>query len=407
MKRYVLLALALFALVFPVFAAGVTISYGSTKNYSLELNEGQVYMLGVTITDLNKNVSYLTAISRSGAEDRVYCAPSPNKVSGDSADFTCVIVPGDAFTGEVVFSAFDVNDHPLKDTVLDLTATYAERWYTAKTIARVGSTVSVGPYNVLIKKASFLYVLLVVDNQPVTAFVNEETRINDNLKVIYKGFDPDTHEVFLEFESTMPISLSVQEKQYYIVVPKVVYSEGNNHYEIPVQTNCSAIEYRIKGSDEWKTVEVTEDFEGLTLDTNADRVYVRCVDDPEKSTAVYLKRAKVIVKEKEVNASVFCPAHGYVEKSKCELSPERKAEVCSLWASANGYRKIPPGYICKPSEQGPSVSAIILLLVILALAAVAYYYKKRGGFGISIPSREPSREDVTRKTPFEEAGDVE
>ena len=407
MKRYALLALALFAVLVPVFAAGVTIPYGSSKSLTLELNKGEVYMLGVTITDLDKNVSYLTAVSRSGAEDRVYCAPSPNKVSGDSVEFTCVIVPGDAFDGKVVFSAFDVNDHPLKDTVLDLSVAYAEQWYSAKTIARVGSTISVGPYNVLIKKASFLYALLVVDNQPVTAFVNEETKINDNLKVVYKGFDPDTHEVFLEFESTMPISLSVQEKQYYVLVPKVVYSEGNNHYEIPVQTNCSAIEYRIKGSDEWKTVEVTEDFEGLSLDTNADRVYIRCVDDPEKSMVVYLKRAKVIVKEKEVNASEFCPLHGYVEKSKCEISPERKAEVCSLWASANGYRKVPPGYICKPPERGVNSSAVVLLIVLLALAVGAYYYKKRGGLSIGISRREQPPEEVSQKTPFEEAGDIE
>ena len=385
MKRSALLVLALLLFVGSVFAASVSIPYGGRKDLSLELNRDTTELLTVTITDIpDSNVSYITVHPSYDLRGRVFCAPSPAKVESSSQDFTCVVVPGDAINGDVYFSAFDVNDVHLKDTVLHLDVKYREVWYTGKALARVGSTITVGSYNIEVKKASFLYVLLSVGNSPVTAFINDETKIADDLYVTYKGFDPDTKEVFLEFRASFPVSVSVQEKQYYLVAPKVIYGEDNT-YEIPVITNCSGVQYRLKGSDEWLDASLEDG--KLVLETNSDRVYLRCKDDDSVSTAVYLKPALVIVKKEEVNASDFCPAHGYVEKSTCELSPERKREVCAAWAAANNYVQVPPGYeICKRSS-GPS-GMVWVVLGVLALLGLVWAFRTGK---IRIP-RRPSSE---------------
>lgn len=397
--RWLLPALIVLAL---VFAADVSVTYGGNDNVKLELNKGVVEQLTISIKDIpDENVSYIVFTPSSAISDRVYCAPSPLKVSGSTGEFTCVVVPGDAVEGMLVFTAYDANDQQLKETTVSISVSYRDVWHEARAVAKVGSKISLGPYTLTVKKASFLYALLVFNDTPVTAFINDETKVSDSLYVTYKGYDPDTHEVFFTFRSTYPISVSVEEKQDYLVAPRYVYPYDDNAYHIPIYTTCNKLEYRLLGSNEWHLAEL--DNNELTIETNVARVYIRCSGNKDLSAVIHLKKPPVKEVRTEVNAAEFCSSHGYVLESNCTIPEDKKALICATWATAHGYTKQPPK---RPSSDHGSLN-VLPLLVLVALAALLYYLHKNGKLKFpSLPKKSASTSPVSKEKPVEEAHEV-
>ena len=402
MRRGMLL-LALLLIPALTSAASVTIDFGETKSYSLELNQGEVAQLTVTIASIPEaNVSQLYVTYDSSTRDRVYCAPSPKTVNNDIEDFTCIVTPGDAFDGYVTFVALDKNGDLFSDnTKLHLTVSYKEQWFSTKTVAKVGSTINVGGYSITVKKASFIYATLLIDNSPVTVFVNDETKLVDDLYVTYKGFDPDTKEVFFEFRSHTPITASVQEVEYYLVAPRVVYSDGNE-WTIDIYTNCSSVEYRLKGSDTWAQAPSPSGHHiTLTIEENVDRVYLRCSDDDTLTQPVYLKRPKVIVQElNEDQIREKCTALGFITKDQCPK------QDCAQYCISNGFVKPPAGYECKFVKPGSETNYTLLIgFLVLVVLAVLYYLYRKGK--IQLPVRKKESVDFTEERPIEPAQDIE
>ncbi len=406
MKRihFVLLGIVLVLLAAFVFSAeqSVSVAYGSERSVLLELNRGDVAYLAVTVTSIpDANVATMFVSPDAPLSDRVFCAPSPKGIVATSADFTCVITPGDPVEGYVTFVALDENGNVLStSTRLHLTVTYKDVWFSAKAVAKIGSTISVGGHTVEVKKASFIYATLSVDGSPFTVFVNDETSVASDLKVVYKGYDPDAREVFFEFRSTRPITASVSTPSYYLVVPSTVYLGEGNTAEVDVYTSCSAVEYRRKGSQDWMEVSVSDGRATISVDANVDRIYVRCIDDPELSRAVHIKPPVVIEKTVELNdeqLSARCLDLGFIRESQCPK------QDCDAYCVSQGFVKPPAGYECRFVKPGSEVdwrvvAGIVILIVIGALA----YLQRTGRIRLS-----QKAEGFTTEKKAEPAHDVE
>lgn len=399
------LLLIVLALAFAQTQESVSVDYGSTKSVTLELNAGDTAMLEVTVRDIPEaNVATLYVETHGDAKDRVFCGPSPKEVDNDTETFTCVVTPGDAFEGEVRFVALDANSNILSNnTTVELTVTYEELWYSTKAVARVNSTVSVGGHTVVVKNASFLYANLLVDNSLVTAFVNDETEVTKDFRVVFKGYDPDTKEVFLEFRATRPVTASVATPEYYLAAPRDVYLDDKNTATVDVYTNCSAVEYRLKGSEDWTKVTVEDKHASISIDTNVDRVYVRCADDDSITATVYVHTPLVIKVTPDENEFVaWCKDHDYIPKDQCPKTD------CTSYCAANGWVKPPAGQTCQfvpvgSSQSGDNNRLLIGIAILVALAVLAYLYKQGK---ISFPSKK--KEDVLEQPrPLEEAHDIQ
>lgn len=383
----------------------VDVEFGQEESYSVELNAGVTFLLEVELFNVPEddlNTILVTYDSR--ARDRVFCAPSPVAADDDDVTFTCVIPPGDAFEGSIEFIAVDVNGDEVRGTELHLSVSYAEQWFDAKTVAKVGSSVSVGGYSVTIRSASFLYAVFIVGDSPVTAFVNEETKLADDLYVTFRGYDPDTREVFLVFRSHRPLAVSVQRVDYYLVAPRKVFYSEDNTAAIDVVTNCSLVEYRLKGSDEWREVSVSDGVATVVVEGNVSRVYFRCSDDESVASSVYLEQPPVVEAWPDENVfASWCASHGYIKQSECPKTD------CSSYCAAHGWVKPPAGYTCEfvklGGEKEEGVSSIFFgVLVLVVLAGLVYLYRTGR---IKPPSLSRKKDILDVKKPVEEAGDIQ
>lgn len=383
----------------------VSVQYGTTVNYSLDLNKGDTAFLSVTLTGIDHNASTIYVRADPSISDRVFCAPSPSNVSSTyTANFTCVVTPGGALDGYITFVALDANNNVLSsNTRVHLVVTYAEQWFTTKAVAKVHSTINVGGHAVVVKNASFLYATLSVDNSVYTVFINDESSIADNLYAIYKGYDPDTHEVFIEFKSHQPISASVVQKSYYLAAPHYVYPSDDNHIIFDVTTNCSAVKYRYTTTSDWQTMSVSDNRAHFDIDANVSHIYLQCSDDDSVKSVVYVKQPPVIkVAPDENTFRSWCTSHNYITKDQCPKTD------CSSYCAANGWVRPPAGETCQfvpvGSNNNSSSSRLFWGLVILLILGGLYYMYHKGM--IKPPSHKES-DEVEQAMPIEEANDIQ
>lgn len=397
------IALLFMALVSGAFAVDVAYESDDT-DYAIELNTGVTHLVSVIVEDLpddDLNKIYVEYDSRT--RDRVFCAPSPQDVSDDDVLFTCVITPGESFKGRITFVTEDVNGDLDRSTKLGFNITYREQWFTSKAVAKVGSTITVGGYPLTVKSASFLRANLTVDGEPFTALIGDETKLTEDLYITYRGYDPDTKEVLFIFQSKSPVSTAVQQKDYYLAVPRNEYFTEDNVVTIKAYTNCSAVEYRILGNNEWEEVEVRDGFAEIQVSDVVDRVYVRCADDTSISSNVYLHMPPVV--EKELDDSElegWCTSNNYILRRDCPNTD------CASYCAANGWVRPPSGYECSfvkvgTDSEGDGSQLFFGVLLLVALIGVAYLIRTGR---IKLPTRSSGRKFEELEKPVEEASDI-
>ena len=355
--------LAVFLLLLPLAFAGYTVSvpYGGSASFSAELNAGTTEFLTVTVTDIPDAVSRMY-VTYAGVEDHVFCAPSPADVSGSSVDFTCVLLSDDSYSGTLRFVALDENGSVLSDsTTLNLSVVVSERWYRTPVLATVGGRVSVGAHAVVVKSASLIAATLLYDGTPITTIVGEETALSDDVKVVFRAYDPDSRQVLLVFYTKTPMSVLAARKEYYLAAPEHLYSV-DGHVKLIVATNCS-LKYRLRTTDEWQSVP-----EDLVIDLNKGYVYLQCSENPDLTATISVDPAPVRVVTKKEPDPDYCRSHA--------------SEFCGSYCASAGYVKPPAGYKCEfvPVTSAPAGNinwpAVGLLLAVVAVLALLVAYKK-------------------------------
>lgn len=396
MRREWLVLLAVLLVSGLAFAESVVLEYGEEVAKTYELNDSLPLWIGVN--DVPAHVHQLYIDISPDLVEHVYCAPGAvveDENDEWDAEFACILLPG-TYEGRIVIRPRDIDvdadGNPLadrEDTVVRISVSRKDVWYTSYGYTGVGGSLTVGQYRIEVEDAEPVSAEVTVyrGSTPVWAgllFVGQELELSDDFIMVFNGYSERRGRAFFTFKTRFPVSVSSSVEDYYVAVPPVVYAGEGNTAEVVVRTNCSEVEVCSDGN----CARYRSDDGSVSFSVSVGEYEVRCVG-ADVSGRVKVLFPVVVTKtvEREPDLSKECPSWFY------NLSAPAKRSYCSAVcdytpSSATSTSVVPPG---------SDLAKWIGVLVVLAVVGYFVWKKhKEGGlsFGRSGKEFEETEKEV-------------